>query len=215
MNKIELQNVSKRFKQRELFSNVNLVLESGKIYGLIGANGSGKSVLFKLIVGLVKPTSGEIFYNQEQLHQSIEILPSVGIVVDSPQFYENLSGYENLYLLASINQIIKEEQIEETLNLVGLSHDRLPVKKYSLGMRQRLALAQAIMEDPDVLLLDEITNGIDKTGIKEIYRIIENEKEKGKIILITSHRSQDIQALCDVVFEIDAMEVKQVDKTEI
>ena len=215
MNKLELHDVSKSFGTLDLFKNVTLTLESGKIYGLVGPNGSGKSVLFKLMCGLMKPTSGTIVYNGQTLSKDIDILPSVGVAIDAAKFYEHLTGYENLYLLASIKNTISEDRILEMLRLVDLKKDKMAVKKYSLGMKQRLALAQALMEDPDVLLLDEITNGIDKTGIKMIYQLLEEEKAKGKLIVITSHRNVDIQYLCDEVFEIDQNEVIQIDKEEI
>lgn len=207
MNKIELKGVSKTFKERELFSNVDISLESGKIYGLIGPNGSGKSVLFKMICGLLPLSSGEIYYNNQLLHKDFDILPSVGVVIDESKFYEYLSGYDNLALLASLKNKIGEKEINEVLALVKLKKDKMPVKKYSLGMKQRLALAQAIMENPDVLLLDEVTNGLDKSGIQMVYDLLNQEKQKGKIILITSHRQEDIDTLCDALFEIDAGEV--------
>ncbi len=207
MNKIELKDVSKSFKERELFGHVNMVLESGKIYGLVGPNGSGKSVLFKMICGLLPVTSGNIYYNDQLLHKDFDILPSVGVVIDGSRFYEYLSGYDNLALLASLKNEIHEQEINQALELVKLKKDKMPVKKYSLGMKQRLSLAQAIMENPEVLLLDEVTNGLDKSGIKMVYDLLNEEKQKGKIIFITSHRQEDIDTLCDEVFEIDAQEV--------
>lgn len=207
MNKIELKDVSKSFKEKELFGHVNMVLESGKIYGLVGPNGSGKSVLFKMICGLLPVTSGNIYYNDQLLHKDFDILPSIGVVIDGSRFYEYLSGYDNLALLASLKNEIHEQEINQALELVKLKKDKMPVKKYSLGMKQRLSLAQAIMENPEVLLLDEVTNGLDKSGIKMVYDLLNEEKQKGKIIFITSHRQEDIDTLCDEVFEIDAQEV--------
>ena len=141
------------------------------------------------------------------LTKDFDILPSVGVVIDGSRFYEYLSGYDNLALLASLKNEIHEQEINQALELVKLKKDKMPVKKYSLGMKQRLSLAQAIMENPEVLLLDEVTNGLDKSGIKMVYDLLNEEKQKGKIIFITSHRQEDIDTLCDEVFEIDAQEV--------
>lgn len=212
MNKLEVKRVYKHFKNRTIFENINLEFESGKIYGIVGPNGCGKSVLFKILSGLMQPNSGQILYNEKELYKDIHILPSIGLVINDPQFYNYLSGYENLYILASIKNLISEQDIINILKKVGLQNDKSKVKTYSTGMKQRLALAQAIMENPDVLILDEITNGIDKTGLNMVYDLLKQEKENGKIIIITSHRIQDIKVLCDVVYEIDNYGVDQIEK---
>ena len=212
MNKLEVKNVCKHFKNRTIFENINLEFESGKIYGIVGPNGCGKSVLFKILSGLMQPNSGQILYNEKELYKDIHILPSIGLVINDPQFYNYLSGYENLYILASIKNLISEQDIINILEKVGLQNDKSKVKTYSTGMKQRLALAQAIMENPDVLVLDEITNGIDKTGLNMVYDLLKQEKENGKIIIITSHRIQDIKVLCDEVYEIDNYGVDQIEK---
>lgn len=212
MNKLEVKNVCKHFKNRTIFENINLEFESGKIYGIVGPNGCGKSVLFKILSGLMQPNSGQILYNEKELYKDIHILPSIGLVINDPQFYNYLSGYENLYILASIKNLISEQDIINILMKVGLQNDKSKVKTYSTGMKQRLALAQAIMENPDVLVLDEITNGIDKTGLNMVYDLLKQEKENGKIIIITSHRIQDIKVLCDEVYEIDNYGVDQIEK---
>ena len=212
MNKLEARNVCKHFKNRTIFEKINLEFESGKIYGIVGPNGCGKSVLFKILSGLMQPNSGQILYNEKELYKDIHILPSIGLVINDPQFYNYLSGYENLYILASIKNLIGEQDIINILKKVGLQNDKSKVKTYSTGMKQRLALAQAIMENPDVLVLDEITNGIDKTGLNMVYDLLKQEKENGKIIIITSHRIQDIKVLCDVVYEIDNYGVNQIEK---
>lgn len=212
MNKLEVKRVYKHFKNRTIFENINLEFESGKIYGIVGPNGCGKSVLFKILSGLMQPNSGQILYNEKELYKDIHILPSIGLVINDPQFYNYLSGYENLYILASIKNLISEQDIINILKKVGLQNDKSKVKTYSTGMKQRLALAQAIMENPDVLILDEITNGIDKTGLNMVYDLLKQEKENGKIIIITSHRIQDIKVLCDVVYEMDNYGVDQIEK---
>ncbi|MFQ6862599.1 MAG: ABC transporter ATP-binding protein [Beduini sp.] len=215
MNKLEARNVCKHFKNRTIFENINLEFESGKIYGIVGPNGCGKSVLFKILSGLMQPNSGQILYNEKELYKDIHILPSIGLVINDPQFYNYLSGYENLYILASIKNLISEQDIINILEKIGLQNDKSKVKTYSTGMKQRLALAQAIMENPDVLILDEITNGIDKTGLNMVYDLLKQEKENGKIIIITSHRIQDIKILCDEVYEIDNYGVNQIEKDDL
>ena len=215
MNKLEARNVCKHFKNRTIFENINLEFDSGKIYGIVGPNGCGKSVLFKILSGLMQPNSGQILYNEKELYKDIHILPSIGLVINDPQFYNYLSGYENLYILASIKNLISEQDIINILEKIGLQNDKSKVKTYSTGMKQRLALAQAIMENPDVLILDEITNGIDKTGLNMVYDLLKQEKENGKIIIITSHRIQDIKILCDEVYEIDNYGVNQIEKDDL
>lgn len=215
MNKLEAKNVSKHFKSRTIFENIDLNFESGKIYGIVGPNGCGKSVLFKILSGLMSPNSGQVLYNGKELYKDIHILPSIGLVINDPQFYNYLSGYENLYILASIKNLINEQDIIKVMEKVGLQNDKSKVKNYSTGMKQRLALAQAIMENPDVLILDEITNGIDKTGLNMVYDLLKQEKENGKIIIITSHRNQDIKILCDEVYEIDNYGVNPIEKDDI
>lgn len=215
MNKLEAKNVSKHFKSRTIFENIDLNFESGKIYGIVGPNGCGKSVLFKILSGLMRPNSGQVLYNGKELYKDIHILPSIGLVINDPQFYNYLSGYENLYILASIKNLINEQDIIKVMEKVGLQNDKSKVKNYSTGMKQRLALAQAIMENPDVLILDEITNGIDKTGLNMVYDLLKQEKENDKIIIITSHRNQDIKILCDEVYEIDNYGVNPIEKDDI
>lgn len=204
-NIITVTNVSKRFKEETVLNNVTIAFEKGKIHGIIGRNGSGKTMLFKCICGFISPSEGEIVVNGKKIGKDIDIPDNVGIIIETPGFLPNYSGYENLRLLASINRKIKREDIRITIKKVGLDPDsKKHVGKYSLGMRQRLGIAQAIMEEPDILIFDEPMNGLDHSGVKEIRDILKGLKKEGKTILLASHNSEDIKELCDTVCEMDA-----------
>lgn len=201
--KLILEQVGKKIKGKQILENISLQMEGGKIYGICGRNGSGKTMLFRAISGLIKIDYGTIRMNDEILHQDMEILPSLGIVLEQGGFYPELTGKENLKYLSGFKNIIKEEQIEKSLERVGLDpRDRRSYGKYSLGMKQRLAIAQAIMEKPEVILLDEPTNGLDDEGVELIRNLIQEEKERGALIMIASHNKEDIQLLCDCVYRI-------------
>lgn len=207
MNKniITVKNVSKRFKEETVLKNVTINFEKGKIHGIIGRNGSGKTMLFKCICGFVSPTEGEISVNGKKIGKDTDIPDHVGIIIETPGFLLNYSGYGNLRLLASINHKIKKEDIRKAIKKVGLDPDsKKHVGKYSLGMRQRLGIAQAIMEDPEILIFDEPMNGLDHSGVREIRDILKGLKNEGKTILLASHNSEDIKELCDTVCEMDA-----------
>ncbi|WHE06788.1 ATP-binding cassette domain-containing protein [Thermoanaerobacterium thermosaccharolyticum] len=201
---VKVSNLSKRFKDKVIFENVNFELTKGKIYGFTGYNGCGKSVLFKILSGLMLPTDGDVFIHNKKLGKDIDFPPDLGVIIESPGFLDDYSGYYNLKYLASIRNIIGEKEIKDVLKLVGLENDsNKKVKKYSLGMRQRLAIAQAIMENPKILILDEPFNGLDKNGVANIRNLLFNLKKNGTTILIASHISEDIRLLCDEVFEFD------------
>lgn len=194
------ENVSKYIGKKKILDNINLELESGKVYGFVGRNGSGKTMLFRALSGLMKSDSGRIVYNNQELHKEIQILPDLGIVIENAGLYPEFSGYKNLKLLADLQHKIGDEQIIEAIRRVGLNpDDKRPVRKYSLGMKQRIIIAQAIMESPSVLMLDEPTNAIDENGVKELRNIIQEEKEKGALVLIASHNKEDIRILADSV----------------
>lgn len=194
------ENVSKYIGKKKILDNINLELESGKVYGFVGRNGSGKTMLFRALSGLMKSDSGRIVYNNQELHKDIQILPDLGIVIENAGLYPEFSGYKNLKLLADLQHKIGDEQIIEAIRRVGLNpDDKRPVRKYSLGMKQRIIIAQAIMESPSVLMLDEPTNAIDENGVKELRNIIQEEKEKGALVLIASHNKEDIRILADSV----------------
>lgn len=199
---IEVKNVSKYFKDTLIFENINLELEEGKIYGFVGHNGSGKSVLFKIIAGFVQASEGEIVVNQKVIGKDLDFIEDLGVIIEAPGFIENYSGFENLKYLASIQNKIDDEAIKYFIRKVGLDpEDTKHVKKYSMGMRQRLAIAQAIMEDQKVLILDEIFNGLDRKAQVEIKDLLLELKKEKKTLLITSHIANDVEQLSDVVYE--------------
>ena len=201
---ITVNNLSLTIKKHPILNNVTIKFEKGKIHGLIGRNGSGKTMLMKCICGFVKPTEGTIFVADKQIGKECDFPNSVGIIIETPGFIPYYSGYKNLKLLAELNRKISSEQIKEAMKQVGLNPElKRHVKKYSLGMRQRLGLAQAIMEDPDLLILDEPMNGLDKDGVADMREYLLNLKEQGKTILIASHSAEDIEILCDTVCEMD------------
>ncbi|WP_129595923.1 ABC transporter ATP-binding protein [Anaerophilus nitritogenes] len=205
---IEIKNLSKKYKNEYVLNNINLSLDKNNIYGFVGINGSGKTMLFKAIAGLIIPTNGDIFINEKKLHKDISFPESMGVIIEKPAFLDYLSGYENLKVLSKIKNKIEDEQIFNILKLLHLEeHASKPVKQYSLGMKQRLGIAQAIMEDPELLILDEPFNALDKTGIEIVRSILMKMKEEGKIILLTSHNKEDITLLCNEVFEIKNGEI--------
>ncbi len=204
MNVIEITSLNLTLTKTEILKNINLTFEKGKIHGLIGRNGSGKTMLMKCICGFVKPTSGEIKVNGEIVGKDCDFPKNMGIIIETPGFIPYYSGYKNLKLLADLNKKADKDKIRETMKKVGLDPDlKRHVRKYSLGMRQRLGLAQAIMEDPEILILDEPFNGLDKDGVKDMRNYLLDLKEQGKTILIASHNSEDISVLCDTVQEMD------------
>jgi len=213
MASIELKNINKRFGEQCVLNDVSLSFQPGKIYGIIGRNGSGKSVLFKCICGFVYPDSGEIRVNGEIISKGNAIPKDMGIIIESPGFLPNYSGFYNLYLLSKLLRKINKEQIKEVLTKVGLNAgSKKPVAQYSLGMKQRLGLAQAIMENPSILILDEPMNGLDNVGVKDIRKILLELKEQGKTIIISSHNKEDIAVLCDIVYEMDRGCIQKLEK---
>ena len=201
---IIIKNVLKKFKNTEVLSNINISFESGKIHGLIGRNGSGKTVLMKCICGLIPTTTGTITVNNKVIRQDIEIPKSIGIIIETPGFLPDYSAYKNLLFLSKIQSKIGKTEIRTAIKNVGLNpDDKKHVGKYSLGMRQRLGLAQAIMENPDILILDEPMNGLDKDGVADMRKYLLNLKEQGKTIIIASHSAEDIEILCDTVSEME------------
>lgn len=204
MEKIKVENVVKKYKETVALNHVSLTFEEGNITGLIGRNGSGKSVLLKCICGLVSVTSGKIYIDGIELDKCKKQQMNMGVLIETPGFLDNFSAYQNLKYLASIRGKIKKEQIIEAIEKVGLEPgSRKWVGKYSLGMKQRLGIAQAMMERPDILLLDEPMNGLDKHGVEEIRKLILDLKQQGKTIILCSHNAQDIEMLCDKVYELD------------
>lgn len=204
MSTIEIKNLTKRYGEAEVLSNINMKLESGKIYGLVGRNGSGKTMLMKHILGFVKATQGTILINGKAVGENDDMQENMGAIIENPGFLPEYSGFTNLKLLAMIQGKIKDEQIKDAIRLVGLDPEsKKAVGKYSLGMRQRLGLAQALMENPDILLLDEPLSGLDNDGVQEMWKLFLKQKEDGKLIVLTSHSKEDIGTLCDEIFRFD------------
>ncbi len=210
-NIITVKKATKQFKEAVVLNNISVSFEKGKVHGLIGRNGSGKTMLMKCICGMVPLTSGEIIVNDKVIGKDIDIPKSVGVIIETPGFLPGYSGYSNLKFLAAINGKIGKEEIRNAIKSVGLDpDDKKHVGKYSLGMRQRLGLAQAIMEDPDLLILDEPMNGLDKDGVRDMRQYLLDLKSQGKTILIASHSKEDIDALCDTVHEMDKGKICRV-----
>lgn len=208
---INIKNLTMRFKNKEVLNNVNIKLEKGKIYGFIGRNGCGKTVLFKIICGLLTPTSGEVYFDNKKIGKDIDFPEDCGVIIENPGFLYGLSGFKNLKLLASINNKIGDKEIRESMELVGLdSESNIKVKGYSLGMKQKLAIAQAIMEKPKVLILDEPMNSLDEESVSRIRDILFDLKNKGITILISSHIKEDIEILSDEVYKVENKTVNKI-----
>lgn len=200
---IKIENITKKFKENTVLNNVSINFEKGKIHGLIGRNGSGKTVLMKCICGFIPVTSGSITVRNKVICKN-NVPENIGLIIETPGFLPNYSGYRNLKFLADISGKANKNAIIRSIESVGLDpHSKKHVGKYSLGMRQRLGLAQAIMEDPDLLILDEPMNGLDKDGVKDMRDYLLKLKEQGKTMLIASHSAEDIEILCDTVCEMD------------
>lgn len=201
---IEIENVCLTLGKTEILKSINASFETGKIYGLVGRNGSGKTMLMKCICGFIRPTSGEIIVDGKRIGKDCDFPDNLGIIIETPRFIPYYSGYKNLCMLAALNKKISREEVRAAMQRVGLNPKlHLPVGKYSLGMRQRLGLAQAIMENPDILILDEPMNGLDKEGVAEMSEYLLELKNAGKTILLASHSSEDISLLCDQTFEME------------
>ena len=204
MNYIEVSNVSKKYKDRMLVDDVSFTVEKGKILGIVGLNGSGKTVLLKCICGLMDYSGGTITVNGKVIGKDCEYPANMGVIIETPGFLPYHSGYKNLEYLASLRKKISKQDIKAVLVKVGLAgEEKKLVAKYSLGMRQRLGIAQAIMENPELLILDEPMNGLDKDGIAEVRKLLLEMKAEGKTMIITSHNEEDIKVLCDKVVEMD------------
>lgn len=201
---IEVKNVSVTIGKNRILQDISVTFEKGKIHGLIGRNGSGKTVLMKCICGFMKPTSGAVFVEGKQIGKDVDFVPDAGVIIETPRFVPFYSGIRNLQILAALNHKIGNEEIREAMQTVGLDPGlKRHVKKYSLGMRQRLGIAQAIMENPKLLILDEPFNGLDKEGVEQMRNYFLKLKEQGVTILLTSHTSEDIRLLCDTVMEME------------
>ena len=204
-NIIEVCGVNKYFGEEHVLKDVSHTFEKGKIHGIVGNNGSGKTVLMKCVCGFLKPDSGVIYVNHKQVGKETDFPEDIGIIIETPGFLPHLSGTQNLKILASLQKKANALTIRTVLEQVGLDPDmKKPVGKYSLGMRQRLGFAQALMEDPSLLILDEPLNGLDKHGVVHIRNVIKGLRAEGKTVILASHNQVDIDELCDTVCEMDA-----------
>lgn len=209
---INISNASKSFKKKKIFENVNLTVQRGEIVGIVGENGSGKTILFKTILGFLPLDSVNILVNGKSIGKEIDIAQDVGIMIENPGFLNHKNAFDNLKLLAIIHNKISDAEIKQTIEKVGLDpNNRQKVATYSLGMRQRLGIAQAIMEKPSVLILDEPLNGLDRSGVREMRQVLKELKKSGTAILLTSHDDEDIEVLCNRVWRFD--EGKLIEET--
>ena len=200
---VRLEDYCKSFKSAEVLKNINLTLESGKVIGLKGKNGSGKTMLMRAISGLILPTSGKVYINDKELGRQISFPPSIGILIQNPSFISNYTGFKNLKILASIQNRISDDEIRDAIRKVGLApDDKRTFKKYSLGMKQRLGIAAAIMERPDIVILDEPINALDEAGAGLIKGLLDELKANGSLIIIACHDTEELNYLSDEIYEI-------------
>lgn len=201
--KLIADKVSKNIKGKKILEDICLEMDSGKVYGFWGRNGSGKTMLFRALSGLMRIDSGGVYWNGQELHKDFSVLPSLGIVLEHAGLYPGLTGMENLMYLAGIKGIADRSQVEASIRRVGLDPaDKRTFGKYSMGMKQRLTIAQAIMEQPDVIMLDEPTNGLDEDGVEEIRQLVGQEKKRGALVLLSSHNREDMRILADCVYKV-------------
>ena len=200
---VKVENVTKYFKQEKVLDDVNMNLETGHIYGIVGKNGAGKTVLFKIIAGFIKPSSGKVTVAGKIIGVDRDFPDSLGLIIETPGFLSQYNAYQNLLYLANINNKISKEDVKESIRMVGLDPgSNKKVGKFSLGMRQRLGIAQAIMENPNLIILDEPMNGLDKKGIEDVKELLLKLKGDGKTILMASHYADDME-ICDEVFQME------------
>lgn len=200
---VRLEDYCKSSKSAEVLKNINLTLESGKVIGLKGKNGSGKTMLMRAISGLILPTSGKVYINDKELGRQISFPPSIGILIENPSFISNYTGFKNLKILASIQNRISDDEIRDAIRKVGLDpDDKRTFKKYSLGMKQRLGIAAAIMERPDIVILDEPINALDEAGAGLIKGLLDELKANGSLIIIACHDTEELNYLSDEIYEI-------------
>lgn len=208
--KIEVKNVSKKFKDITVLQNINMEFQNGKIYGLVGRNGSGKSVLLKMICAFYEPTDGEILFDGENIIKNQKFPPNTRALIEKPYFMPDLSGFENLKLLASIDNKTSDEKILETLKLVNLYEEKdKKFSKYSLGMKQKLGIAQVLMDDPEIIILDEPFNGLEEATTISLRKVLLDLKKQGKMIILATHIKEDIKELVDILYTFDAGNVKE------
>ena len=205
---VEIKNYCKSIKSRPILNNVSYNFEYGKIYGIYGHNGSGKTMLLRAIAGLLVPDSGSVVIDGKVLHKDMSFPPSIGIVIENMNLLPQYNAFDNLKILGKIKKTATDENIKTALERVGLKAD-LKVKKFSLGMKQRLNIAQAVFEKQKIILLDEPTNALDNDGVQLIYKLLKEEKERGALVVITTHHKEDLEEICDVVLEMTEGEMHE------
>ena len=205
---VEIKNYCKSIKSRPILNNVSYNFEYGKIYGIYGHNGSGKTMLLRAIAGLLVPDSGSVVIDGKVLHKDMSFPPSIGIVIENMNLLPQYNAFDNLKILGKIKKTATEEDIKTALERVGLKSD-LKVKKFSLGMKQRLNIAQAVFEKQKIILLDEPTNALDNDGVQLIYKLLKEEKERGALVVITTHHKEDLEEVCDVVLKMTEGELHE------
>lgn len=205
---VEIKNYCKSIKSRPILNNVSYNFEYGKIYGLYGHNGSGKTMLLRAIAGLLVPDSGSVVIDGKVLHKDMSFPPSIGIVIENMNLLPQHNAFDNLKILGKIKKTATDEDIKTALERVGLKSD-LKVKKFSLGMKQRLNIAQAVFEKQKIILLDEPTNALDNDGVQLIYKLLKEEKERGALVVITTHHKEDLEEVCDVVLKMTEGELHE------
>lgn len=201
---IEINNLGKCYGEEWVLKDINLKMKPGEIHGIIGRNGSGKTMLMKAVCGFITPTEGEVAVSGKIIGSQVDFAQSIGVIIETPYFLPYFSGYKNLKNLADIRKIIGKEEIYQAMTAVGLQPEsKKRVGKYSLGMRQRLGIAQAVMENPDILVLDEPMNGLDEEGVQDIRKLLLELKEKGKTVILATHNRDDIRLICDNIYEME------------
>lgn len=201
--KITVKNATKIIKGAVILKDVQIELESGKVYGLQGPNGGGKTMLMRLISGLIRPTRGSVYIDDKQLGKDIDFPPSIGVLIENPAFLPNYTGLQNLELLARIQTRADQAQIRQTISDVGLQpNDKRKYRKYSLGMKQRLGIAAAVMEQPDLIILDEPTNALDEEGVERICQIIRRERDRGALIIMACHDARILESVSDMIYTV-------------
>lgn len=214
--KLELNKISKKFKKNLVLNDLSIVFEPGKIYGLVGANGSGKSVLFKIICGIMKPTSGLVLFDGEDYLKKYGVPKSTRAIIEETIFVESMSGFDNLKMISKIQNRISTDDINNVMNKVGLANEKSKkVSEYSMGMKQKLAIAQVIMEDEDLILLDEPFNGLDFESVDNIRDLILDLKTKNKIIIVASHIKEDLYKLADQLYLLDKGKLNELNKKQL
>lgn len=214
MANIKLSNITKTIKKKTVLKDINIEIESGTVTGFKGINGSGKTMLMRVITGLIRPTSGDVYIDGKKLHEDISFPPSIGALIENPAFIDGYTGKENLKLLADIKGIATDDEIDEILNFVGLSNaaDK-KYKKYSLGMKQRLGIAAAVMEKPEIVILDEPTNSLDSEGVEMVKRLVQREKERQALVIIACHEYEILKSLSDIIYSIEDGKIIDVVET--